>query len=467
VKLALVAPEVHPWSKTGGLGDVAGALPPALARLGVQTATITPLHKSARRKRLDPTSIRLRVPVGAGAIETPVWRSGDVWFLEHDPFFDRDGLYSGPWGDHGDNLERFVFLCRGALELLKVIGVPDILHAHDWPSGLLPCYARTLYANEFQRSRTVTTIHNLSYQGHFAPQRYPTTGLDWGLYHWRQLEFYGKLNCLKAGLVFSDAITTVSPTYAREIRTQEHGYGLDGLLRERGNAVRGILNGVDYAEWDPGTDRALPARYTASDLRGKSECKAALQRHFGLPERSDVPLVVMVTRLAEQKGIELVIQSLDRLLWEDLQFVVLGSGDSGYEHALRTTADRRPDRMRTVIGFDDGLAHRLEAGADLFLMPSRFEPCGLNQIYSLRYGTIPIVRSTGGLADTVEDNVTGFTFGPYWSDAMMDAVYRALAAWRDPQRRRALQQAGMSRDFSWDASARRYLALFEELLSER
>ena len=456
----MVASEVHPYSKTGGLGDVAGALPGALAALGADVLSISPLHRCVRRHDPERTDIRLRVPLGGGVVDTPVWRKGSAWFLEHDPFFDRDGLYTGPWGDHGDNAARFTFLSRGAMELLRAIGLPDVLHAHDWQAGLVPVYARTLYAGDFARARTVFTIHNLAYQGNFRPTDLPLTGLDWGLFNPRQLEFYGKLCFMKAGLVFSDAITTVSPTYAREIQTPEQGWGLDGVLRERAGILRGILNGADYAEWDPSSDRHLAARYGNRDLKGKAACKADLQRSCGFEARADVPVIALVSRLAEQKGIDLVLGGLEALLNEDVQVAALGNGEGRYEDGFRYWAARRPERFHARIAFDNAVAHRMEAGADLFLMPSRYEPCGLNQIYSLRYGTVPVVRATGGLADTVRDGATGFSFGPYTVEAMLDALRRALAAYRDKKAWKKIVQAGMAEDFGWTASAKEYLKLY-------
>ncbi len=460
MKIAMVASEVHPFSKTGGLGDVLGALPAALAALGAEVRTVSPLHRCVRRHGPERTGLTLRVPMGGTSLEAPVWRKGEAWFLEQDPFFDRDGLYAGPWGDHGDNFARFTFLARGAMELFRATGMPDILHAHDWQAGLVPVYARTLYAGDCARAKTVFSIHNLAYQGHFRAVDLPLTGLDWGLYHWKQLEFYGKLNFMKAGLVFADALTTVSPTYAQEIQQPEHGYGLDGVLRERAGVLRGILNGADEREWNPRTDPHLAAGYGADDLAGKAACKADLQRRCGLAERPDVPLVALITRLAEQKGIDLVLGGFEALLAEDLQVVLLGNGEGRYEDAFRSWAGRRPDRFAAQLSFDNAFAHRIEAGADLFLMPSRYEPCGLNQIYSLRYGTVPVVRATGGLRDTVRDGATGFSFGPYTVEAMLDAVRRALTAYRNPVAWRRMQKAGMAEDFGWTASAREYLGLY-------
>jgi starch synthase len=463
MKVAAVASEVVPFSKTGGLADVAGALPGALARLGVEVVTVTPLHRSARRHALEKTGLVVRVPVGDATVEAAVYRSGSVYFLEHDPYFDRDGLYGTPAGDYPDNASRFVFLARAALELLRQLGRPDVIQAHDWQAGLVPIYVKTLYAEAFAGTRSVFTIHNLAYQGVFWHLDMPLTGLDWSHFTWRGLEFFGKLSFLKAGLVHADALTTVSPTYAREIQTPEFGCGLDGVLRERAASLHGILNGVDYAEWDPERDPHLAARYSASDLEGKERCKAALQKRCGLPARPDVPLVGMIGRLSEQKGLDIFLEAADALAQQDLQFVILGSGDRRYREAVERVGDRYRNKVSVHVAFDNALAHQIEAGSDLFLMPSRYEPCGLNQIYSLRYGAVPVVRATGGLADTVVDGVTGFTFGPYAAGALLEAVGRARAAYADRALWGRIQREGMKQDFSWDASARRYAELFRSL----
>jgi starch synthase len=463
LKVAFVASEAAPFSKTGGLADVAGALPAALSALGAEVVVVTPLHRSVRSRATEETPHRLRVAVGGAVVEASVRRAGNVYFLEHDPYFDREGLYGSGSGDHPDNAARFVFFCRGAMELLRQLGAPDILHAHDWQAGLVPVYARTLYASEFPDVKTVFTIHNLAYQGCFWHWDMPLLGLDWSHFTPKGLEFYGRISFLKAGLVWADALTTVSPTYAREIQTPEQGCGMDGLLRERRAALHGILNGADSTEWDPATDRHLPARYSARSLSGKAECKAALQRRAGLAAEPGRPLLGMVVRLTEQKGIDLLVQAVDGIVAEGAQVAVLGSGERRYEDALRAAAARQAGRVSVTLGFDEGLAHLVEAGSDLFLMPSRYEPCGLNQIYSLRYGTVPVVRATGGLADTVEDGVTGFTFGPYSPGALLEAVRRALAAFREAKRWKEIQRAGMARDFGWSSSARRYLELYRSL----
>lgn len=464
MKVLLVAPEVAPFSKTGGLADVVGSLPAVLESQGVEVTTISPLYRSVKRffPRREP--YRLRVQLGSETAEGAVARSGRHWFVEHDGFFDREGLYGTPQGDYGDNSRRFAFFCRGVLEFIRQQGAPDVIHAHDWPCGLIPACLRTLYARDLPAVRTVFTVHNLAYQGIFPPWDMALTGLDGSRFNSRELEFYGRVSYLKAGLVFADAVTTVSPTYAREIQTERMGCGLHGVLRERASAVHGILNGVDYVEWNPETDPLLAANYSARSLSGKAECKAALQRRCGLPVRPRVPLAGVIGRLAEQKGIGLLLRSADALVAEGLQVVLLGSGDQHLQDEVLGLSARHPGKFSVHVAFDTDLAHRIEAGCDLLLMPSLYEPCGLNQIYSLRYGTVPVVRATGGLADTVEDGRTGFVFREYSVEAFVGAVRRALAVYGDDRRWRAMMRAGMSRDFSWGASARRYRELYESLL---
>lgn len=473
MRILFVASEVAPWSKTGGLGDVAGALPRALRTRGHEVVVVTPRYGT-----IDPVARGLeRLPHGlaAGGEGFALWcdRAARVYFVEHERFFGaRRGLYHEHGHDYGDNAERFAFFTRAALAVPRAIGfAPEIVHANDWQTALSPWILR----NEMQgeswaaTARTVYTIHNIAYQGVFAKEELPKIRLPWSAFRYDALEFYDRLNFMKGGITFADAITTVSPTYAREIQTPEFGNGLDPLLRHRVGDLHGILNGVDVEEWDPSRDHFLPARYDADDLSGKRTCKETLQRDMGLPVRGDVPVIGMVGRLAEQKGIDLVAAALPQLLALDVQLAVLGSGQHSYEELFRRAARDRPDRVAARIGFDERLAHRIEAGADLFLMPSRFEPCGLNQMYSLRYGTVPVVRAVGGLQDTVEDydgrdHGTGFKFVEYHPAAMMTAVRRALDVFRDAAAWRGIMQRGMALDFSWDASAAGYEVLFERLL---
>jgi len=476
VRILFVASEVAPFSKTGGLGDVAGALPAALAARGHEVAVVTPRYGS-----IEPAAHGLeRLPqaVHARGEGAALFRGklggASVYLVEHERYFGhRSGLYSEHGRDYADNAQRFSFFVRAALDLPRALGfAPDILHLHDWQAALGAWMLRHEHGEApwARAARSVYTIHNLAYQGVFPKELMPAVGLPWEVFRYEAMEFYDQLNFMKAGLVFSDAITTVSPTYAREILTPEHGNGLDALLRHRTKDLTGILNGIDDEAWDPARDRFLEGPFSAADLSGKARCKKALQLELGLPVRADVTLVAMVGRLAEQKGIDLVAAALHEIMQMDLQLTLLGSGSRDYE-ALFTAASReRPDRVAARIGFDERLAHRMEGGADAFLMPSRFEPCGLNQMYSLRYGTVPIVRAVGGLEDTVEDfdgyrSGTGFKFREYHPAAMVTALRRALDVRRDARAWRGLVERGMAQDFSWRRSAVAYERLFEGLLA--
>jgi starch synthase len=473
MQILFVASEVAPFSKTGGLGDVAGALPKALAARGHRVLVVTPRYGS-----IDPQARKLeRLPHGlwAGGHGFALYRaegSAPIYFVEHEHFFgNRRGLYVEHGHDYGDNAERFAFFTRAALSVPRAVGFsPDVVHLHDWQTALAPWLLSHELAGQpwASKARTVFTVHNLAYQGVFGADAIHRIGLPPHVLRPEAMEFHGALNLMKAGLVFSDALTTVSPNYAREIQAPEFGEGLDGLLRHRATRLTGILNGIDVDDWDPAKDRHLTVRYSAQDLSGKARCKEALQREMGLPVRPDVPLVASVGRLAEQKGVDLVAATLPELLNLDVQLALLGSGRHDYEELFRRVARERPDRLAARIGFDEGLAHRLEAGADLFLMPSRFEPCGLNQMYSLRYGTVPVVRAVGGLEDTVEDwdgheRGTGFKFGDYHPGALLWALRRALDAFQDRRAWSGIVARGMAQDFSWDASAARYEELFQRL----
>jgi starch synthase len=478
MEILFVASEVAPFSKTGGLGDVAGALPAALAARGHDVHVVTPRYGS-----IDPGAHRLeRVDaVVRGRSEAAgLWRTrlgeARVYLLEHERYFgSRRAPYQEGGHDYPDNARRFAFLSRAALDLPRVLDLsPDVVSLHDWQTALAAWMLRHERAGEpwARRARSVYTIHNLAYQGIFPKEWMPAIGLPWEVFRYEAMEFYDQLNFMKAGLVFADAITTVSPTYAREIQTPEHGVGLDELLRHRRRALTGILNGIDDASWDPATDRHLAANYDARDPAGKASCKHALQLELGLPVRRDVPVVGMIGRLAEQKGIDLVAAALPELAGLDAQLVLLGSGRHDYEDLFQRTARERPDRLAVRIGFDEGLAHRIEAGADVFLMPSRFEPCGLNQMYSLRYGTVPVVRAVGGLEDTVEDfdgarRGTGFKFREYHPGAMLTALRRALDVYRDERAWQGLVARGMAEDNSWRHSAAEYVRLFESLRPPR
>lgn len=497
MNILYVSPEIAPFAKTGGLADVLAALPRALARRGHRVALAMPLYRCVRQGgfSLQATQNTVQVPL-AQVLHTGRWFFGTlpdseipVYFLEHAEFYERDdpssgaGLYQyrlpqGKMADYSDNCSRFIFFCRAVLEGLNQFAFwPDILHLNDWQTGLIPVYVKKIYAGRWSSPtpKTLLTIHNLAYQGLFWHWDMPLTGLDWSLFNWRELEFYGKINFLKAGIVFADMVTTVSRRYAEEIQTPEYGCGLEGVLREHSSKLVGILNGVDYSQWDPRHDPYLPCHYDVESVAsGKAECRRLLYQRLGWTLRERTPLVVMIARLVEQKGLDLVQQAADEILRWDLHWVVLGIGEPHYHQFLRQLQKRFPDKFCAVLEFNEPLAHLLEGAGDILLMPSRFEPSGLNQLYSLRYGTVPVVRRTGGLADTIIDctpqnlaagKANGFCFDDYTAEALLQALRRAIWTFRDhPDIWRQLQRTGMLEDFSWDRSASEYEAVYRRML---
>ena len=487
MKVLFATSEIVPFAKTGGLADVSGALPPALAALGDEVRVIMPLYRSVRSQARDlaDTGLRVQVPVGektvAGEllVTTLPKSQTPVYCLRQDDCFDRDGLYGETGPDahpYPDNCERFVFFSRGIVEaLLQLDFQPDVIHLNDWQTALVAPYLKTLYRDR-ERLRslgTLITVHNLLYQGIFWHWDMALTGLGWSLFNWRQLEFYGKLNLLKGGLVFADYISTVSPSYAREIQTPAFGNGLEGVLAERRDHLVGIVNGIDGGAWNPETDPLLPARYSARNLAGKATCKAELQKESRLPVARRTPLVGMISRLVPEKGYDLVLEALPGLLAEGVQVVLLGTGEAKYHEAFTALAEKFPNGFAAHLTFDNKLAHHIEAGADMFLMPSLVEPCGLNQLYSLRYGTVPVAHRTGGLADTITDaspealaqgKANGFVLESATTPALTEALGRALALYRgNPKAWHELQLVGMRQDWSWSRSAREYHALYERV----
>jgi starch synthase len=482
MRVVMATSECVPFAKTGGLADVAGALPHALRRLGVETCVIMPAYRSAASARLPQqrTEWQLQVPVSgrtvtAGVLQSRTEGGVPVYLIEADQYFAREGLYGTPDGDYLDNAERFTFFSRAVVGLSMLLGRVDVLHCHDWETALAPVFLRADASRYpgLENVRTVLTIHNLGYQGLFWHFDWHLLNLDWRYFTPDWLEFYGKINYLKGGIVCADAITTVSPTYAAEIQTPELGCGLEGVLAARRAALVGILNGADYSEWNPEHDRYIIQHYSATDLRGKAACKADLQASVGLSVNPKVPLIGIVSRLAAQKGFDLLGEVAPRLLSKQLQVVVLGSGEAEYQELLSTLARKHPKRLALRIAFDNALAHKIEAGSDMFLMPSRYEPCGLNQIYSMRYGTIPVVRATGGLQDTVTDidaatgAGTGLKFSDYTGAALLACIERALHAYRTPKRWQQLIQNAMRADFAWDQSAQAYADLYRRLTNMR
>jgi starch synthase len=469
-KVLMVASEATPFAKTGGLADVIGSLPAALHGIGVEVAVLLPRYSGAALEGGRRIYDHLPVWLDGSHYDTNVYQIGEAvpyYFLDCPELYDRDGLYGTSLGDYPDNHIRFAVLSRAALEVVRRIIRPQVIHCHDWQSGMAPAYLHTAVTGDptFMGIKTLFTIHNLGYQGLFPKSAMADIGVDPALFHPGGVEFFGKFSFMKAGIVYSDALSTVSKAYAREIQTPEYGFGLDGLLRSRSDVLSGIVNGVDYSTWNPETDPHLPAHYSAADLSGKRICKQALLREFGLTTEGAQarPLIGIVTRLASQKGADLIADIGEDLAKEDVSLVALGSGDKKYEKLMLDLAQAHPLKIAVRIGYDDGLAHRIEAGSDMFLMPSRYEPCGLNQIYSLRYGTIPVVRATGGLDDTIDED-TGFKFQEYSGEALLSAIREALTEFHNPEKWSARMQRAMAKDFSWNVSAREYARLYLKLL---
>jgi starch synthase len=469
-----VGSEAQPFAKTGGLADVLGALPPALRRLGWDATVVLPRYRGVTAGTLVDT-----FPVSSGGFtrntgfyEAPLADGARAVLVDCPELYDRAGIYGPDTTDYPDSPRRFAFLSRAALEFAARHEPPSIVHAHDWQTGLVPVYLRTLYAAHpvLGGTPSIFTIHNLAYQGVFESDWLPRVDLGWEQFTVDRLEFYGAMSMLKGGIVDADTITTVSRRYAAEIQTAAFGFGFDGILRARSADLVGILNGIDAAEWDPARDAFLPAPFSAADLTGKREAKAAVLQRYGLPADEAAlarPLIGMVSRMVDQKGLDVIAAALDAIMRRDVAFVVLGTGEPRYQEMWRAAAARYPGRVGARIGFDESLAHQIEGGADMFLMPSRFEPCGLNQMYSMRYGTVPIVTAVGGLADTVEDGVSGFVLSAQTPGALVEAVDRAAAVFADPPAWQALQLAGMRQDFSWDRSAREYVKIYEAAVAGR
>lgn len=475
----MIGSEALPFSKTGGLADVLGSLPPAIARLGWDVTFFVPRYRG-----VDAGEFRERFGLTVGGYysdvslyEAPMGDGARAMLVDEPSLFDRDSLYGNHDGDYDDNPHRFALLARAALEwALRQPHGPAVVHAHDWQAALAPVYLRSIYRLNptIGSSRAVMTIHNLAYQGWFDASWMPRLDLPWELYTIDQLEFYGRMNFLKGGIVNADAVTTVSPRYAREIQTKEGGRGFDGILQARQERVVGILNGIDTREWDPTTDRHLPQPFGIHDLAGKRAAKLAVLQHYRLPTDDGAcerPLIGMISRMTDQKGLDLIQRIAGELPQLDATFVVMGTGEPQYQDMWRMLAHHHPQKIGVQIGFEEQLAHVIEAGLDMFLMPSLFEPCGLNQMYSLRYGTVPIVRRVGGLADTVQDyqpgrsDATGFVFEDYSSWALLETIRRALATFADKAAWRALQVNGMQLDLSWDRSAREYVKIYENVVT--
>lgn len=467
----MCASEVVPFAKTGGLADAAGALPLALEELDQEVSIAMPLYKSM----LPLQQIKLQggIPqpnlnnyggkkLKEGISYSVIGKNIKVYFIENESYFNRDGLYGNKTGDYKDNLDRFSFYSKRTLELLKEINFkPDIIHVHDWQASLIPVYLRTIYANDgfYKDTKTVLTVHNIGYQGLFPREEFPKLGLDWSLFNMECLEFYGKVNILKGGMVFSDSINTVSPTYSKEIQNKEFGFGLEGVLNKRRDSVFGILNGLDYSIWNPETDKFIAKNYSLKSLEDKQKNKEDLQKFCKLPPKKDMPLFGIVSRLAEQKGFDILAEAIDEICKMKLQLIILGTGDLKYHLILEKMVKKYPKVISLHLRFDDPLAHKIYAGSDIFLMPSKYEPCGLGQMISLRYGAIPLVFKTGGLADTVNEG-NGFVFGRYNKEDLIKTIKKSVIAFKNRKKWLTLMNKAMRSDFSWKESAKKYLELY-------
>lgn len=483
LKVLFVSPEVVPFAKSGGLADVAGSLPPALKRLGVDVRIVMPFYRSVKEGdfKSNVTKEKLATPIGKQMInarvrETRTLEDVPVYFLESEELFDRPNLYGSYVGDYYDNLERFTLLSRGALELaLDLNFIPDIVHCHDWQTGIIPALLKGPYISktEFAHTSTVFTIHNMGYQGNFPKEKLTATGLPVAdFFHPEGLEYWGNISLLKSGIVYGDVITTVSPTYAQEIQTPDYGMGMEGVLQKRNDVLFGILNGIDYNVWNPEKDKHIIMSYNNKKKSGKKKCKEALIREMKLETAiKGKPLLGIISRLDSQKGFDILLSIIDKIIAMDTGLVLLGSGDPVMEKALKEAVNKFKGKIGIGTGFNDPLAHRIMAGADLFLIPSRYEPCGLTQMYALKYGTVPIVRATGGLNDTINDfdgeKGNGFKFHGYEPSSLLKTIEKAVTLFHSKATWKKLMSNGMKEDFSWDRSARRYLELYESMKRQK
>ncbi len=484
MRVLMIASEATPFAQTGGLGEVLSALPAELAQLGLQVDVLMPKYRGITPEIYDikKTDLAFELTLNAKQVSARIWQfngnsSCRYLFLECDEYYDREYLYGTPEKDYEDNAERFVFLTRAALEMAALGGVHyDLFHSHDWHGALTPVYLRTLYAGMpgLEQSASLMTIHNLGYQGIFWHLDMPLVGVGWEFFTPKHMEFHGRLNFLKSGIIFADEVNTVSPGYCEEILSPEFGFGLEGVLNEKREHLTGILNGVDYRIWNPASDSLIKANYSPQDLSNKAVCKADLQKVAGLPVRPDTPLVTMVTRLSNQKGIDLLQAIVPSLVKLNINLVLLGTGESRYQKSFTEIAYRYPDKVATFLRYDYALAHKIFAGGDMILVPSRYEPCGVNQLYALKYGTVPIVRATGGLKNTVEEfdpqagSGTGFKFNAPVASELEATLMKALRIYKEnPDSWQKLMLRGMNMDFSWKRSAIEYAKLYEKAIRER
>jgi starch synthase len=484
LKILFVTSEAVPFAKTGGLADVAGALPKSLQTLGCEINLIMPYYRTVKESGLPLQYLReaIEIPMGEEKLTADIYlghlnQDIPVYFIGREEFFDREYLYSTPKGDYFDNAERFIFFSKAIPIFCRHRGFfPDIIHHHEWQTGLISVYLKSVYQNDplFSHTAAVFTIHNIAYQGMFKKEKFWLTGLPPEMYNPEGIEFWERINFMKAGIVYADMINTVSKRYSEEIQTPEYGYGLEGILRKRRESLYGILNGVDYKDWDPSHDPLLIAQYDLKDISGKKDCKMDLLKEFHLPSSMEnAPLLGMISRLTDQKGFDLLVEILEELVALNIGFVLLGTGEKKYHDLFTRVAHKYPQNAGIRIAYDDRLAHKIEAGADFFLMPSKYEPCGLNQIYSLKYGTIPVVRATGGLDDTIThyDPVAkkgnGFKFTRYDAKEFLNTIKEAIRFYFQPDHWRQLLQNAMTADFSWGRSAEAYLQLYRKALEKK
>ena len=476
--ILMVASEVAPFAKTGGLADMVGSLSKKMETLGHNLNVVLPYYRMVKERnfRIYPLKKTLRIKISdkivVGEIMTArMGRNITVWFIKNDDYYDREGLYGTEKGDYEDNAERFTFFCRATLELIKVMGFkPDIIHCHDWQIGLIPVYLKTLFKSDphFATIKTVFTIHNLAYQGVFSKLDMPLIGLPWEVFTPEGIEFYGKINFLKAGIIYADLVSTVSNRYAQEIQTKEFGCGLEGVLRSKKENLYGILNGLDYEEWDPEADRFIFKNYSRTDLANKKDCKKNLLEEFKIEIKEDAPLFGLVSRLVEQKGIDLVVEAAYEITKLG-GLVILGKGDEDYEKLIAGLINRYPDKVGVRLDFDEPLAHRITAGCDFFLIPSRYEPCGLNAIYSLKYGTVPIVKATGGLDDIISEFIfntgkgNGFKFYGYSKDQFLTCISTAMKVYKRKKLWHRLLENSLSSDHSWKSRSIEYENLYSKV----
>jgi starch synthase len=481
MKVLIASPEVYPFVKTGGLADVTGALPKALKKLGIDVRVILPKHKGIEERGFPMRykNYKIACQVSQSTIDAEIVESeydGIITYLvENDEYYYRDYLYSTPDGDYLDNAERFIFFAKSILEAIKVTGfIPDVLHCNDWETALSPVFLKSLSKDDplLRQISTLLTIHNLGYQGIFWHYDMHLLNIGWEYFTPEALEFFGHINFLKGGIVFSDILSTVSKQYSKEVQTTEFGCGLEGILTTRRNDLYGIVNGIDYEEWNPEKDQHIPAQYNEKNLANKRVCKAALQEEYGLPVMENTPLIGTISRLADQKGFDLIASSLGNMLSKGVQYIILGTGERKYHDLFTGLSKQFPKSFGVKIAYDNRLAHLIEAGSDMFLMPSQYEPCGLNQLYSLKYGTVPIVRGVGGLEDTIIDYTkspdigTGFKFYDYSEKALLDAIERAIGVYKNQSAWQSLIKKCMSEDFSWEKSAKEYVEVYKKAIAK-